>query len=235
MIPLRDSIPSRTTPYVSYGIIAACVLVHALQWLSSTHLLEWALVPRYLISPGAWFDVGPVHVFGSLIASQFLHGDLLHLGSNMLFLWVFGDNVEDRLGHGKFIIFYLACGVIASLVQSVFSLFPEIPMLGASGAIAGVLGAYFVLYRRAWIRSLVIIFVFPIFVEIPALIFIGIWFILQIVNAIYSIGGFVDQTTGAGVAFAAHAAGFLAGIYLLRLFIPKRSQPRYRVVRMHVD
>jgi len=238
MIPIRDSIPSRTTPYVSYTILGLCVLVHiAQQWTrlgDGSFLLQWAFVPSYLISLAAWLQVGPVHVFGSLITSQFLHGDLLHLASNMLFLWVFGDNVEDRLGHARFAVFYLLCGIAAAVAQSLLSWFPEIPMLGASGAIAGVLGAYFVLFRTAWVRSVILFFIIPFFIEIPALIFIGLWFILQTVNALYTLGP-VPASGGPGVAFGAHAAGFIAGILLLKLLLPSRRHPHARVVRWEVD
>jgi rhomboid family protein len=234
MLPLRDSIPSRRPPYVTYSIVGLCVAVYIGQLLSPDSLVEWALVPQRLVNPAAWGKYGIVHVFGSLITSQFLHGDPLHLGFNMLFLWVFGDNVEDRLGRGGFVAFYLLCGVIAGLAQSVLTWFPDVPMIGASGAIAGVLGAYFVLFRTAWIRSLVLLFVFPIFVEIPAVVFIGIWFVLQTLNALVTIGP-VPAHGGAGVAFAAHASGFLAGIGLLRIFSQPKRPPRVRVVRFEVD
>jgi membrane associated rhomboid family serine protease len=238
MIPIRDSIPSRTTPYVSYTIIGVCVLVHIAQQLTrfgdGSFLLDWALVPSHLINPAAWMQYGPVRVFGSLLTSQFLHGDFLHLGFNMLFLWVFGDNVEDRLGHARYLVFYLLCGVIAGLAQSLLSWFPNVPMLGASGAIAGVLGAYFVLFRTAWVRSLVIFFIIPFFIEIPALIFIGLWFILQSVNALYSLGP-APAGGNVGVAFGAHVAGFIAGILLLKVLLPGRRHPQARVVRWDVD
>jgi len=234
MIPIRDSIPSRSTPYVSYAIIVACVLIHLLQYVSPTRLVEWALVPSHLVHPGAWAGVGLVHVFAPLVTSQFLHADILHLGFNMLFLWVFGDNVEDRLGHGRFLVFYLVCGVIASAAQSILSLFPSIPMLGASGAIAGVLGAYFVLFKTAWIRSVFLLFFFPIFIDIPAVLFIGIWFVIQTLNALYTLGP-IPASGSAGVAFAAHAAGFLAGIALLRVFSRSQQHPKVRVVRWEVD
>jgi membrane associated rhomboid family serine protease len=234
MIPIRDSIPSRSTPYVSYSIIAACVVIHLLQYLSATRLVEWALVPANLVHPFTWGQVGIIHVFGSFVTSQFLHADILHLGFNMLFLWVFGDNVEDRMGHARFLAFYLLCGVAAALAQSVLSWFPDIPMLGASGAIAGVLGAYFVLFKTAWIRSVVIIFVFPVFMDIPALVFIGIWFIIQALNALYTLGP-IPAAGNAGVAFAAHAGGFLAGIGLLRTFSGRKRHPKVRVVRWEVE
>jgi membrane associated rhomboid family serine protease len=234
MIPIRDSIPSRSTPYVSYTIIAACVVIHFLQYLYPTRLVEWALVPRNLVHPAAWGDVGLIGTFAPLITSQFLHGDILHLGFNMLFLWVFGDNVEDRMGHGRFLVFYLVCGTIAALAQSVLSWFPSIPMLGASGAIAGVLGAYFVLFKTAWIRSVILLFFFPIFADIPALVFIGIWFVIQALNALYTLGP-IPASGSAGIAFAAHAAGFLAGIGLLRVLSRPKGHPKVRVVRWEVD
>lgn len=234
MIPIRDSIPSRSTPYVSYAIIAVCVVIHLLQYLSPTRLVEWALVPQNLVHPTAWLDLGFTRVFAPLITAQFLHGDILHLGFNMLFLWVFGDNVEDRMGHGKFLVFYLSCGVIAALAQSILTWFPAIPMLGASGAIAGVLGAYFVLFKTAWIRSIVLLFFFPIFIDIPALVFIGIWFVLQALNALYTLGP-IPASGHAGIAFAAHAVGFLAGILLLRVFSPGKRHPKVRVVRWEVE
>jgi membrane associated rhomboid family serine protease len=233
MIPLRDSIPSRTTPYVSYSIIGACVVIHLLQYASPTRLVEWALVPSHLVSLSAWVRFGPLQVFGSLLTSQFLHGDILHLGSNMLFLWVFGDNVEDRLGHARFLLFYLLCGTAAGLAQSLLSWFPDIPMLGASGAIAGVLGAYFVLFRTAWVRSLVILLIIPFLIEIPALIFIGIWFVLQSLNALYTLGP-IPATGSPGVAFGAHVAGFIVGILLLKLLLPTQRHPQVRVVRPDV-
>lgn len=234
MIPIRDSIPSRSAPYISYSIIGACIFIHLLQYASRTHLVEWALVPHHLIDPNVWARLGLIHTLAPLLTSQFLHGDFVHLGSNMLFLWVFGDNVEDRLGHGRFLVFYLLCGVIAALAQSVLSWFPDTPMLGASGAIAGVLGAYFVLFKTAWIRSLVLLFFFPIFVEIPALVFIGLWFIIQSVNALYTLGP-IPAGGSPGVAFAAHAAGFIAGIVLLRLFVPTPRRPHPRIIRWYVD
>jgi len=234
MIPLRDSIPSRRPAYATWVIIGVCVVVYLAQVLSGDSWREWALNPRLLVEPAAWGKVGLVRVFGSLITSQFLHGDPLHLAFNMLFLWVFGDNVEDRLGHVGFVVFYLTCGVAAGLAQSVLTWFPNVPMLGASGAIAGVLGAYFVLFRTAWIRSLVLLFVFPIFVDIPALVFIGLWFVMQTLNALVTIGP-IPAHGGAGVAFAAHAAGFIAGVALVRVFGRPRQAPRVRVVRFAVD
>jgi membrane associated rhomboid family serine protease len=234
MIPLRDSIPSRSTPYVSYAIIGACVIIQALQLLSPTRLVEWAVVPQQFVNPAAWRDPGIGHILATLLTGQFLHADFLHLGFNMLFLWVFGDNVEDRMGHGRYLIFYLLCGIVAFVAQSALSWFPKIPMLGASGAIAGVLGAYFVLFKTAWIRSIIIILFFPIFVDIPALVFIGIWFVIQALNALYTVGR-IPASGNAGIAFAAHAVGFLVGILLLRVFSPPGRHPKVRVVRWEVD
>ncbi|MGQ9732408.1 MAG: rhomboid family intramembrane serine protease [Candidatus Zipacnadales bacterium] len=234
MIPLRDNIRSRTPPLVSYTILGVCVFVHFLQQVShlqnGSFLLEWALVPRYLVSPVAWAEQGFLHILATLFTSQFLHGDVLHLTSNMIFLWVFSDNVEDRLGHGRFLVFYLLCGACAGLAQSILSWFPETPMLGASGSIAGVLGAYFVLFRGAWIRSLWVFFVIPFLVDIPAVVFIGLWFVVQTLSALYSLGP-VPAPGNVGIAFIAHVGGFVAGILLLRLLLPPTRRPHLRVVR----
>jgi len=231
MIPIRDSIPSRTTPYVTYALIGVCVFVYLLQVFSRNMLMQWALRPALMVHPGVWGKVGLAHVFGPLITSQFLHGDPLHIGLNMLFLWVFGDNVEDRFGHLAYLAFYLLCGVVAALAQSSLTWFPPVPMIGASGAIAGVLGAYFVMFRNAWVKSLVF-FIIPM--DIPAVIFIGLWFVLQTLNALVTIGP-VPAHGGAGVAFGAHAAGFICGALLVGVFSRPKRTPRVRVVRFEVD
>jgi membrane associated rhomboid family serine protease len=153
----------------------------------------------------------------TLFTSMFLHGGFFHFGGNMLYLWIFGDNVEDRLGHGRFVIFYLLCGVIAALAQTMMAPDSPIPMVGASGAIAGVMGAYFVLYPRSKIVTLLPIFFFIQLIEVPALFFLGFWFLMQFVNGIGSYAS-AGEPTG-GVAFWAHAAGFgagLVGVYVFR-------------------
>ena len=232
MLPYRDNLRSSRPPLVTWTIIGLCVLVFVLDWLGRHAIaLQWAFVPHDLVSPRAWLERGPLVVFGSLVVSQFLHGGLLHLGSNMLFLYVFGDNVEDRMGHAKYAGFYLLCGTLAALAEAALTGFPDHPMLGASGAIAGVLGAYFVLFKGAWVRSIVLIVIFPIFVDIPAVVFIGLWIVFQFVYSLGFLGGHPE------VAYFAHIGGFLAGMWLQRSFVAPqhRPPPRYRVLRMDVD
>jgi membrane associated rhomboid family serine protease len=210
VIPLRDVIPSRTTPVVTVTII----LINAAVFLYEASLVEPAL-QRFVFAYGlvpALFD--PVNV----LTSMFLHGGWLHFLGNMLYLWIFGDNVEDRLGHGRFFVFYLLCGIAAALAQVWMSPLSRIPMVGASGAIAGVMGAYFVLFPHSRVLTLVPIFFFIELVEIPAIFFLGIWFVMQFLSGVGSIGVETSQDVG-GVAFWAHVAGFaagLAGVFLFR-------------------
>jgi len=155
------------------------------------------------------YAVVPAHFHpATLITSQFLHGGVLHVGGNMLYLWIFGDNVEDRLGHVRFLFFYLFAGIAAALLQIFFNPFSTVPMIGASGAIAGVMGAYFVLYPQS--RVLTVVFLLIIFdvVEIPAIFFLGIWFVMQLLNGVGSIG----VSMGGGTAFWAHVGGFVVGV-----------------------
>ena len=203
MIPLRDVIPSRTTPVVTVAIIAVNVLVFAYQLLLGRDLdgflQSWAVVPAHLS-------------LASLITSMFLHGGFLHVGGNMLYLWIFGDNVEDRMGHGRFLSFYLLCGIAAALAQSIINPDSIVPMVGASGAIAGVMGAYFVLYPHSRIVTLVPLIIFFQVMEVPAIFFLGIWFVMQFISGVGSIATAVSGEPGGGVAFWAHVAGFVAGV-----------------------
>ncbi len=234
MIPLTDNIKPRSNPYVNKGIIVVCVAVFVLQLFSPTRLMEFAFVPadiKQLFSPAAWasYGGGPLllHVLARMLSSMFMHGDFLHIAFNMLFLWVFGDNIEDRLGHMRYLLFYLVTGIVAALAHSLWVWFDATPMVGASGAIAGVLGAYFVLFKSASIRSLVIIWIIPTIIELPAVLFIGLWFVFQLLPAIGSIG------MSNGVAFMAHVGGFLMGYWLVKKMIPDprfKSPPPPRVV-----
>ena len=199
MIPLRDIIPSRTTPVVTIALIVINVLVFlyelALGRGVNAFTLYWGLVPAAF----SWVTV---------LTSMFLHGGIMHVGGNMLYLWIFGDNVEDRLGHARFLFFYLFAGIAAALLQIFFNPFSTVPMIGASGAIAGVMGAYFVLYPQS--RVLTVVFLLIIFdvVEIPAIFFLGIWFVMQLLNGVGSIG----VSMGGGTAFWAHVGGFVVGV-----------------------
>ena len=227
MIPFRDNIPSRTFPIVTVLIIVANVLVF---------LFELSLSPRTLQQFMAAFGVVPAAVFAwplshepisvlivPFIASMFMHGGWLHLIGNMWYLWIFGDNVEDRLGHFRFLVFYLLCGIGAGIVHTVFYAGSTIPSVGASGAIAGVLGAYIVSYPFARVLTLVPIFFFIQIIEIPAIIVLGIWFLVQFFEGTASLAVTTSANTG-GVAWWAHIGGFVIGIVLQGLLARK---PRY--------
>ena len=217
MIPLRDVIPTRTTPFVTVTLIVLNALVFvyqlALGEAVQAFVLYWGLVPAAF----SWVTV---------LTSMFLHGGLLHFGGNMLYLWIFGDNVEDRMGHGRFLVFYLLCGTAAALAQTIMVPDSVIPMVGASGAIAGVMGAYFVLYPRSRIVTLVPIFFFIQILEVPAIFFLGIWFLIQFVSGVGSMATAAPGEPAGGIAFWAHVAGFVAGLSGVVVF---RRPERQRV------
>ena len=240
MIPLSDNIRARTVPIVNIGIIVACVLVFLLELIHPGLVDQWTFKPAYLLSRELW-QVGPVHAGMSLLVSIFLHGGFLHIAGNMLFLWVFGDNVEDRMGHLRYLVFYLVCGAAATLMHSFVAVFGlvstphalDIGVVGASGAIAGILGAYLVLYPHASIRSLVILIIFFFVVNIPAPLFIVFWFILQLFSGVGSLGG-----AGAGVAYWAHIGGFVVGyLWTKRMFSWRghRRPPEARLLDIKLD
>jgi rhomboid family protein len=213
MFPLSDVIPSRTTPVVTVGLIVVNVVVFLYeQALPEARLTEF--VASYALIP-AWFSVP------ALFTSQFLHGGWMHIISNMLYLWIFGDNVEDRLGHGRFVVFYLGCGAAAAVLQVLFDPFSNVPMVGASGAIAGVMGAYFVLYPHSRVLTAVFLIVFFDIVEIPAVFFLGLWFLLQLLSGVGSLA--VGTAAGGGIAFWAHIGGFIAGA-LIGLVLRSRDK-----------
>ena len=210
MFPIGDDDSARrTVPVVTYALIALNVLVFFLELSGGEPFIErWSVVPRRLIqNPGGDF----ITVF----TSMFMHGGWLHLAGNMLYLWIFGDNVEDRFGHAKFIVFYLLCGIAATIAQVFFSAGSNIPNLGASGAIAGVLGAYLVLFPRGSVRVLMGRGVVPM----PALVVIGLWIVLQFISG---IGSITQSAETGGVAYMAHIGGFVAGLALTFLFGGRR-------------
>ena len=213
MIPLRDVIPSRTTPFVTVTLIGINTLAFLYE-LSLGNLLE-----RFIFT----FGLVPADFsWVSVLTSMFLHGGLMHFGGNMLYLWIFGDNVEDRMGHGRFLVFYLLCGTVAGLTQTVFAPDSMIPMVGASGAIAGVMGAYFVLYPHSRIVTLLPFIVITV-VEVPAILFLGIWFLMQFLSGVGSIADSSPGGTGRSlIAFWAHVAGFVAG--LVGVFVFRRPE-----------
>ena len=215
MIPLRDVIPSRTAPYITVLII----VLNALAWL-----LELSLPPNDLLAFLQTFGVVPAHFWWpTIVTSMFLHGGWMHVIGNMWYLWIFGDNVEDRLGHRRFIVFYLVCGTTAALGQTLVDPTSTLPTIGASGAIAGVMGAYFVLYPRARVLTLVPLIIFWQIIELPAILLLGFWFVMQLFSA-GAIAVTAATHGSGGVAFAAHVAGFLVGIAWG--FILKKSKRR---------
>ena len=215
MIPLRDVIPSRTSPITTVSLLVLNVCVFLLQIGLDEREMQrfvyaWGLVPAYF----SWTAV---------VTSMFVHGGVLHLAGNMLYLWIFGDNVEDRLGHGRFLLFYLLCGTGAALVQTIVSAGSLVPMVGASGAIAGVMGGYFVLYPRSRVLTL---FPFPLMLfELPAIYLLGFWFVMQFVSGLGSLSIAAESELAGGVAFWAHIAGFAVGMFLvLVLRRPERQR-----------
>lgn len=221
MFPLSDVIPSRSTPFVTIGLIIINVVVFVHELLLPPGALEEFML-RYALIP-AWFS------WPTVFTSMFLHSGLWHVVPNMLYLWIFGDNVEDRLGHGRYLAFYLFAGVVAAVAQLAINPYSTIPMVGASGAIAGVMGAYFVLYPQSRVLTAVLILFFVDLVEIPAIFFLGLWFLLQLLSG---VGSLVTNSAGGGVAFFAHIGGFVAGL-LVGAILRVRDrrwepyQPRY--------
>jgi membrane associated rhomboid family serine protease len=200
MFPLSDVIPSRTTPFVTVGLIILNALVF---------LFEVTLSERQLQLFSLTYGVVPAEfTWSSVFTSMFLHGGWLHFLGNMLYLWIFGDNVEDRLGHARYLLFYLFCGAAAALGQTAIQPYSTVPMIGASGAVAGVMGAYFVLFPHSRVLTAVFIFFFLDLIEIPAIFFLGIWFLMQFFSGVGSLGADAGQ---GGVAFWAHIAGFFVG------------------------
>lgn len=213
MLPLRDVIPSRTVPFVTVTLI----VLNALAWFFelslspeslSVFLQTWGVVPGAFAAP-------------TLVTSMFLHGGWSHVIGNMWWLWIFGDNVEDRLGHGRFVVFYLLCGFVAAFGQMVLNPTSLVPMIGASGAIAGVMGAYFVLYPQSRVLTLIPLIIFWDVIELPAIFLLGFWFVMQLFSA--GAIAVTANTGGGGVAFMAHVAGFVAGA--VGVFVFRKKQP----------
>ena len=244
MIPLRDTTPARNYPIVNTTIIAINVAVYFLQLSQGSEISRfiyvYGLVPaRYSLPRIAdYFTIGQ-QAF-SFLSFMFLHGSFWHILGNMWSLYIFGDNVEDHLGPVRYAVFYLLCGIASGLSHLVLNLHSNLPTIGASGAIAGVMGAYFILHPRSKILTLIPIIFIPYFINIPAYIFLGLWFVLQFINAAGS------QGVGGGIAWWAHIGGFVCGIIFLKLFynLPvtcvslrmlhytaKKKTPRLQVIR----
>jgi membrane associated rhomboid family serine protease len=225
MIPLNDENPTRITPIITYFLIVVNVVIFLYELTLNSNQLNaffdtYAVVPRQLtLALSSYFVDRSFPELTTLITSQFLHGSFLHVGFNMLFLWIFGNNIEDVLGHWKFTIFYLACGILAALTQWYFTMDSAIPNIGASGAIAGVMGAYIIKFPKARVLTLVPLGFLITPVRIPAVFFLGFWFVQQAFNSIASLeaNAHIGMAEG-GVAYWAHAGGFVFGILLGAIF-----------------
>ena len=229
MIPLRDLSPTRRTPIVTWALIGVNVLVWLFQWAHGAEglqalVMRYGLVPNVITSAGIWIPRSEGGALGALITpitSMFMHGGWLHLIGNMWFLHIFGDNVEDALGRGRFLAFYLLGGLAAAAMQVAIGPNSAIPMVGASGAISAVMAGYVMLFPRARVVTLVPIFFFIQIVELPAFVFIFVWFGFQLLAALGTLG-----SAGGGVAFFAHVGGFIAGLLLVRALRPAQPKPR---------
>ena len=225
MIPLRDAIPAQSFPVMTVLLIALNVLAFLYELSLGRELdvfiMQYGAVPLRFILAGQMEQVSTLERFLPLFTSMFLHGGWLHLGGNMLYLWIFGDNVEDRLGRVRFVAFYLACGLAAALTQIYIHPTSKIPMVGASGAVAGVLGAYLILFPYAHVLALIPILFFFQIVELPAALFLVFWFLMQFLSGAIAITG-SPYLTG-GVAWWAHIGGFVCGV-ALGFVLPKRKR-----------
>ena len=221
MIPLSDKNPTRRVPIVNIALIVANIAVFLYELGLGQSLgrffQTWGVVPDAI---AGMFTAGRVSPAGllPLFTTMFIHGGWLHLGGNMLYLWIFGDNVEDKLGHGRYLAFYLACGIIASVLNVLVDPRSALPIVGASGAISGVLGAYLLMFPRARVLTLIPVFFFLSLAELPALIVLGFWFVIQFFNGLISLG--FEAGGMGGVAWWSHIGGFAAGLVLV---IPLRK------------
>ncbi len=212
MIPLKDDVPTRTFPIITIAVILVNIVIFLWSRTLSTRLemgfvYKYGLVPKELLNSFASRpDLLPYNVL-TIFTSMFLHGGFFHVGGNMLYLWIFGNNGEDALGHGRFLVFYTLAGLVAALVQFSFDPASSIPMIGASGAVSGILGAYLLLFPRARVKTLIFIFIFITTVEIPAMVLLTIWFLMQVVFS-----------HGQGVAWFAHIGGFIFGLLMIKVF-----------------
>ncbi len=220
MIPYKDDNPTRRIPYVTITLIVINSIVLIMQALNTSDpgrtAYAYGAIPHSLLSLQS---IQPIHPVLTVFTSMFMHGGLLHFGSNMLYLWIFGDNIEDRLGYGKFILFYIISGTVAAYSHALAYPGSYVPMIGASGAVSGVLGAYLILFPQARVHTLIILGFFYQVVRLPAVLVIGFWIVLQFINGLLSKGA----AGQAGVAWFAHIGGFIAGIVLIKFFFRERA------------
>src|SRR5213594_230136 len=249
MFPYKDENPTERPAIVTVAIIIANVLAFLLvqgagaQGPLARSVCDFGLIPGEIlrsVKPGSGVELAPgficmVHAvpkYWTVLTSMFMHGGWFHLIGNMLFLWVFGNNIEDAMGHGKFLIFYLLCGVVAAAAQTFISPHSVVPMVGASGAISGVLGAYLLLYPKVRVHTLIILPIYITTVALPAWVMLGYWILLQVLSGL----GSLSEVEGGGVAFFAHVGGFVTGLVLVKLFAsedvlrrrPTQPPPYYR-------
>jgi membrane associated rhomboid family serine protease len=224
MLPIKDTIRSRTFPIVNWILIVANVLIFIYEVLLTPAQLDqfietFGLVPAYLepLNPLTWYPV---------LSHMFLHGGWFHLLSNVWILFIFGDNVEDRMGSTRYLSFYILGGITAGLIQSYLATNPNIPSIGASGAIAAVMGAYILFYPRARVITLIPIFIIPWFVEIPAFVFLGVWFVSQLYSGVLALAS-QDAAQWGGVAWWAHIGGFIFGLVMAKIFAADRREQRW--------
>jgi rhomboid family protein len=219
LIPYRDDNPVRTVPFVTFLIVGVNIAVFILQFASGHSarkiVYAYGAIPRNILSFSSDQAISPAL---TVFTSMFMHGGLMHLGGNMLYLWIFGNNIEDMLGHSRFFMFYLFSGVVAAYCYALTAPSSTIPMIGASGAISGILGAYILLFPRARVHTIVFLGFFIQVIRIPALIVIGFWAIIQFVSGLLVHAG-TDQ---GGIAWFAHMGGFVAGLLTIKLWLPRR-------------
>ena len=225
MFPLRDTIPSRTFPFVTVSLIIINLVVFFYE-LSlgedlNTFLNTFSIIPSRFQNLVIQPPIQLLPLGFSLFSSVFIHGGWMHVIGNMWYLWIFGDNIEDSTGHWRFLIFYILCGMLAGIMHILMNPFSTIPTIGASGAIAGVMGAYFLLFPKSKILTLIFIFIFIQIIEIPAVFFLGFWILLQFISGSMS-KGLVES--GGGVAWWAHIGGFLVGLTLILLFKKRKRK-----------
>jgi membrane associated rhomboid family serine protease len=231
MIPLRDDQPSFSTPFVNYFLIGLNLLIYLWEFLVGAQspralnafVMQFGLVPRHVVAVlAAHSHFGQASAIVPFFTSMFLHASLMHVAGNMLFLWIFGDNVEDFLGHFKYVVFYFASGIAAATAQILLNPSSRLPTVGASGAIAGVMGAYFILYPRAR----VLVWFPPIFFfHVPAWLMLGFWFLYQFFSGTVTVIAETAQT--GGIAFWAHVGGFAAGVIMIKVFGERPHRYRY--------
>jgi membrane associated rhomboid family serine protease len=220
LIPYKDDNPTRTFPFITIGLIAFNILVFLGQIASPSGMekisLSYGAIPQYILT---FENVQPLHPVLTIFSAMFMHGGILHLAGNMLYLWIFGNNIEDKLGHVRFLVFYIFCGIVSAYAHAITEPNSLIPMIGASGAISGILGAYLLLFPRAGVYTIIFLGFFIRIVKIPAFIVIGFWAIIQFANGLLSTGLIKEG----GVAWFAHIGGFLTGLLTIKLWLSKKA------------